>query len=210
MRTTFAVLFVGVLLNVHALRAQEVTRGDRILGYSIGSERLLFPEPPNWQIVTSETDKTSIYREMIPAGQTPEDWRDMIIVSVAPVRPELKLKEFLERLMTSFIQSCALTPRFDPPVESVVFGSDTAVQLMACPRKRDWNLAEVIMMKSIRGARGIYQVNVVWRRPAVEKANDIDVGPPEVDAAVAFLNNAFVCDDTVAGRQCPALQQAPK
>lgn len=160
----------------------------------ISGENLLFSPPTDYQVGYSATHDKMVMTEFIPAGQSVQDWDQMLTVQIfhgATVDPAT----FLQDLGARYMGHCPGTSAkgiFTGQANGYV----VSMLLLKCPNNPATGKPETTAFRVVKGQDALYSVQHAWRRVASDS---------EVDVAMHALARAVVCDTRTPEHACPPL-----
>lgn len=131
--------------------------------------------------------------EFVPAGQTVEDWTEMLTVQVFR-HATVDAPSFLRAVGTRYMEACPGTTAkgiFTGHVNGYV----VSMLLLKCPQNPATRKPETTAFRVIKGNDALYSVQHAWR--AVPSDQD-------VDRAMHDLAKVTVCDTRAADHPCPS------
>ncbi|CCG07692.1 hypothetical protein [Pararhodospirillum photometricum] len=165
------------------------------------AETLVFTLPPGWETLYT-TDEPSHRRAVfVPEGQGAQDWKDMVVVSMARGEGTPSLQEAHQRTIKEYETTCQAHTTTVPQTK-VENNIGRAFWSMGCFRRKDVDAGEASLFLYIQGREGSYMVQRIWRTPPF--GNE---GPPiaseERDHTVEFLRKIKVCALAPTATACP-------
>ncbi|GEO80812.1 hypothetical protein [Pararhodospirillum oryzae] len=165
-----------------------------------GAEMLVLTLPPGWEILNSSTGDTYRRAVFVPEGQSGQNWKDMVVVTMARGAGTPSLQEAHQRTTKDYETSCRAHTA-TPPQTNVTDGIGRAFWTMGCHRRRDVDLGEASFFLYVLGRQGSYMVQRIWRTSPF--GNE---GPPitttDRDTAVGLLKGVRLCDPTQGAAAC--------
>ena len=148
-------------------------------------DNLLTPQPKGWKIGHTNAQKgVSQIMEMVPEGQTVENWNRMITVQIFYTLRNVEPSQFANKMGSSFRQACPKTEVRRVPQDRIN-GRPTArfyFHNPECGRRA----AESLLMLVLQGNDALHVIQYAWRpAPPTEK---------ELQEANAYLNRIRFCD----------------
>jgi hypothetical protein len=165
----------------------------------LANENLLVAKPANY-IVGFSTQKNNVaMQEMVPSGQTVENWTEMLTVQVfhgMKVTPQ----QYEENLAQRWTKACpkASAATIANPVEN---GYAVLLWLLQCPNNPETSRPENTWFKAIQGNDSFY---------LVQKAFKFDPSKEQIVQLMNFLKDVKVCDTRLPDRACPQSMTSPK
>jgi len=157
------------------------------------NENLLAALPPGYKIAFRDQNKNLLITEMVPAGETVNDWTEMVTVQVfrglnAP------LDQFMNNIESSWIGACKGADGAQPIARAIENGYPTLVWLLSCPLNPGTGRPELTWFKAIQGNDSFYVVQKAFRfMPAKD----------QIAKWVGYLKAVRVCDSRLKDRACP-------
>ena len=193
MRTLFAMLLLlAGMSSAGALNAQQPPPPSTSPDSSAGGEKLLFAPPQTLQ-KAYHSERVGSLTEYIPAGETVEDWTEMVTVQVfrgLKVDPA----PFLQTIGRGLTKSC---PGFTSPtgiINGQANGYPTSMLTVTCPLNPATGKPETTVFRIIKGRDALYSVQHAWRSA---------VSGEEVGKAALALRTVVVCDTGDTTHPCP-------
>jgi hypothetical protein len=156
------------------------------------NENLLVAVPDGYKIDFRDRNKEMLINEMVPVGETVNDWTEMVTVQifydlkVTPESFQAQGREFWEN-------SCPGS-HYQPIANTVENGYPVLVWLQACPRNKQTGKPEHTWFKAIRGNDSFY---------VVQKAFKFEPSREQNTQWTQYLRKISVCDSRIAERACP-------
>ncbi len=163
-------------------------------GAALAQERLILePYPADaasnaaWRVVTDKDLGGRFYGELMPADQTPDDYRDILAAASFP-QVRTSPSDFLQATMRQFEQSqpCEGATHEDPRT-SQEQGRTVAYARAYCGQETGQSFGVQIFYKAIKGADGIYVVSRDFRVPPSKVGGTLAFGEGQQDQALALL-----------------------
>jgi hypothetical protein len=153
---------------------------------TFSGEKLIYLVPVGWHSahVVQSIQVDSI--EYVPAGQTRQQWTDMV-TAVWIQRPIYHtLADASAALRATVTKRCAVPPVFSGLQYSIGSDYDSTTETIRCGKTPE-NFGHVAVIKTIKSDNGYYQLQRAWRRRAAVKSGDITVSDRDIKAANAIL-----------------------
>ena len=133
-----------------------------------------------------------VMSEMVPAGETVNNWTEMVTVEIFH---ELKTppEKFRDTLRQRWIAACPGGSGADVK-SGKENGYPVLVWLLDCPNNPETGKPEMTWFKAIAGNDSFY---------LVQKAFKFKPAKDQIDHWMAYLKSVAVCDTRIAGRGCP-------
>lgn len=162
----------------------------------LANENLLVRVPPGYKVGSRVERGTMVMDEMVPTGQTVDDWTEMVTVQIfhglkAP--PE----KFRDTLRQSWVAACPGGSGADV-MSSTENGYPVLVWLLDCPKNPQSGKPEMAWFKAIAGNDSFY---------LVQKAFKFKPDKEQLDRWMAYLKSVTVCDTRVPARDCTPTRQ---
>ena len=189
-------------------------------GAALAQERLtLEPYPVDaasnapWRIVTDKDFGGRFYAELMPADQTPDDYRDILAAASFP-HVKSSAAELLQLTLKQFAQSqqCEGVTHNDPET-SQEQGRTVAYARAYCGQETGQPFGVQIFYKAIEGADGIYVVSRDFRVPPSKVGGTLAFPEGQEDQALALMkavgaanawltNSVYVCGPSSKDPRC--------
>lgn len=156
-------------------------------------ENLLVSMPEGYKIGFQNKAGGVLITEMVPAGETVENWTEMVTVQILfgnkipPVRFEANIK----KLWAASCSGSSAHPIFSGDER----GYPVALWFLSCPLNKQTGKPEHTWMKAIGGNDSLY---------VVQKAFKFMPSKEQIDRWMQYLKKAAVCDTRRPDRSCPA------
>ena len=164
------------------------------VGAAAAEERLVLETYPPaasskapWRIVTDKDLGGGFYFELMPADQTPADYRDILAATSLP-RLKAAPADVLQAMLKQFTQaqSCdGLT--VDPPKASQEQGLNVAYARAFCGQVTGQSFGIQIFYKAIEGADGVYVVSRDFRVPASKAGGTLTFAEGQENQALELM-----------------------
>lgn len=170
-------------------------------------EALYIAPPQGWIPAFHDTQGNVELTEMVPAGQTAQDWTEMLTVQLIAGKPERSPQDVLKDQLGDIQKACEDVGAgpIGPGVEN---GYDTAMRAIACTKSKQWGKGELTLYKVVRGHERLYVVARVWRGEPFAK-DKLPVSPDTTKQWLAFMQQVTVCDTRDAQHPCPGVAPTP-
>ncbi|MBW8728944.1 MAG: hypothetical protein JF625_27830 [Inquilinus limosus] len=168
------------------------------------AELLQVPIPQGWVLASRSATPEMILSEYVPAGQTADQWADMITVMTIDRRTAPSLAVLAQRLDQRFRSGagCAVTPIVESPTVRSDDPYPYAVQAVLCGRTERWGKGEYMAHRVIEGRDAYYDVQRSRRLPPATASAELPVTAEMRDEAIALLSAVGVCDNRLPDRRC--------
>src|SRR5271157_5725092 len=161
------------------------------------NENLLVAAPAGYEVGFRNKKKESSITEWVPAGETVDNWTEMVTVQVfydLKVPPEAFMRDLEKR----WRGACPGAGEAQTIADGVEHGYPARVWLLDCPRNPDTGKREITWFKAIEGNDSFY---------VVQKAFKFMPTKEQIVRWVGYLRNVKVCDSRVADRACPQIKE---
>jgi hypothetical protein len=157
------------------------------------NENLRVKMPDGYKVGWSDRNAQRLMNEMVPAGQTVENWTEMVTVQIffgLKSPPQM----FRARMGALWSKACpdSLTA---PIAEGVEHGYPTEVWMQSCELNPQTKKPEHTFFKAIQGNDSLY---------VVQKAFKYEPSADEITKWTLYLKAITVCDSRLPDRACPA------
>lgn len=179
-RVLLGVVLVVLLLPTHAARAE------------LGGETLLVAMPPGYKIGYRVERGNMVMSEMVPTGETVENWTEMVTVQVfhgLKAQPE----KFRDTLQQRWVAACP-GGNGTTVTSANENGYPVLVWRLDCPENPQTGKPEITWFKAIAGKDSFY---------LVQKAFKFTPSQQQTERWTAYLNSVAVCDARITARACP-------
>jgi len=157
------------------------------------NENLLTTAPAGYHVGFSNKTDDGLITEWVPAGETVENWTEMVTVQVfyhLRGSPEA----FMSNLETRWLRGCPGAGPAQPIANAVENGYPTLVWLLSCPQNPASGKMEVTWFKAVQGSDSFYLVQKAFKFPPSKE---------QIGRWVGYLKAVRVCDSRLADRACP-------
>jgi hypothetical protein len=166
---------------------------DRPAAAAFINENLITTAPAGYHVGFQNKGDDGRITEWVPAGQTVENWTEMVTVQVfyhLKVSPEA----FMSNLETRWLRGCPGSDRALPIANTVENGYPTLVWLLSCPQNPASGKVEITWFKGVQGNDSFYVVQKAFRfAPSKE----------QITRWVGYLKAVHVCDSRLPEHACP-------
>lgn len=155
------------------------------------NENLLAPLPAGYKIGFQERKDNILISEMVPAGETVQNWTEMVTVQIFfnMKRTPEAFKAILEKNWSGACRDSQSKPIAKAPVQ----GYPSVTWAMFCPLNLATNKPENTWFKAIRGNDSFY---------LVQKAFKFTPSKEQEAKWLGYLNEVVVCDTRLPDRPC--------
>lgn len=172
-----------------------------------GGERLYVLPPHGWQIGFHGRQGEIELTELVPPGQTIQDWSQMLTIQIISGEPNKTAQDIMNAQLERVRSECA-DAGAGPASPGVENGYETVIRAVACTRSKRYGKGELNLYKVLRGHERIYVVARSWRGEPFEKAH-VPVPPETTMEWLNFMNRVVVCDSRDAKHPCPTAGPGP-
>ncbi|MBX3481714.1 MAG: hypothetical protein KF842_15085 [Caulobacter sp.] len=179
------------------------------------AERLVvmpYPAEAPWPLATDQRQGVKMLREYVPADQTVDAYRDMLVVQAFPESRTVPPATFMKAMFSGVGYACEAVS-VNGPKEGMEGGYKVAYGQIYCGHQLGKSDGAHIFIKMIQGKDAMYVVQREFRVPATKVAGTLAFGPGDKDralslmkdeaAANAFLvDSVFLCADGAAEARC--------
>ena len=157
------------------------------------NENLLITFPQGFKVANDQKANGVHLSEMIPKGESLDDWTQMVTVQIFFGAASLTPRGFEETMEASWKASCPGASRAHV-ADGTENGYPFNLWVLACPRNPASGKPETTLLKAIAGNDSFYLVQKAFRsKPTMD----------EVGAATAWLRKIEVCDSRRPEQACP-------
>jgi hypothetical protein len=160
------------------------------------NENLLTTMPSGYEVGFRDQNNNSQINEWVPAGETVENWTEMVTVQVfhnLKVPPETFMRDLEKR----WISACPDADKAQTIARGLENGYPTLVWLLNCPLNPATGKPEVTWFKALQGNDSFY---------VVQKAFKFAPPKEQIGRWVGYLKAVRVCDSRLPDRACPQLK----
>jgi hypothetical protein len=161
------------------------------------AENLLFSPPNDFKIGFQSQHDNRLMTEWVPAGETVEDWTQMLTVQVYR-GATVDAATFLQGVGKRYMDDCPGTTA-KGIYTGQVNGYVVSMLLLKCPNNAGTSKPETTAFRVIKGKDALYSVQRAWR--AVPSDRDLD-------DVMHFLAKVTVCDTRAPEHPCSSVAQA--
>jgi hypothetical protein len=157
-------------------------------------ENLLVAMPPGFKVGFQTSKNGMNMQELVPAGETVENWTEMVTVQIFLGRRDLDPVRFLATIQNQWLGACkgSTAARIaNVPVNAYV----GATMQLSCPLNPGTGKPETAMFKAIRGTDSFYSVQRAVR--AIPNAE-------QTARMTQYLAEVIVCDTRSPAHPCAA------
>jgi hypothetical protein len=185
----------GLLMTRHAERAFAVilVMLAPAAQAQLVNENLLVAMPEGYKVGWQDRKPDHLINEMVPAGQTVENWTEMVTVRIFFNRKSTP-DAYRAQLEKAWTAACPKTMS-QPVAQGPERGYAAAVWMQVCFDNPQTGKPEHTFFKAIAGNDSFY---------VVEKAFKYAPAREEVVKWTRYLKDVAVCDSRLPDRACPA------
>ncbi len=162
-----------------------------------GGETLILRLPAGYVMAHEIRHEGFVWTEYLPRGQKPEDWSDMLSVTIDLGGVGMDTREYERRFAETWAYACR-TARHETLIAGRQNGYRVRVAQLSCPEPALGGSPEWLLVKLLEGNDSFYTVQRIFRdRPNASTLRSWR----------EFLEGVYLCDNRIAGRECPAAGQ---
>ena len=158
-------------------------------------ENLLVALPTGWVLGNGARQGDLTMMEYVPAGQTVEDWKQMITVQIlhgrGHVKPLAFLKEMTRAAKEQVVANGFSELSMDAPADPEY---PTAGTIWLSEHVKSTGKGEITLIRVIQGKDALYVVQKAWRQSPFKTAEQMEVTTEEMREGIEFLWKARVVD----------------
>lgn len=160
------------------------------------NENLLVGMPPGFKLGFKESKNGMNMQEFVPAGETVQDWTEMVTVQVFLSRKDLQPAPFLGAMQQQWAGSCKGSSA-TPVVTGKVKGYDAASIVLSCPAVASTGKPETTILAAIKGNDSFYVVQRAVRSIPTRE---------QFETMKKYIESVSVCDSRLPSRACPTVK----
>ncbi len=160
------------------------------------NENLLVGMPQGFKLGFKDSKNGMNMQEFIPAGETVQNWTEMVTVQVFLSRKDLQPAPFLGAMQQQWAGACKGSSA-TPVSTGKVNGYDAASILLRCPLLASTGKPETTMLTAIKGNDSFYVVQRAVRSVPT---------PAQFETMKKYIESVSVCDSRLPSRPCPAVK----
>ncbi len=164
-------------------------------GAQLQDENLLVSLPQGFKVGTNQSRAGLIMQEWVPAGETVQNWTEMVTVQIFQKRPDIDPAQFLGLMEKQWAGACKGSSA-TPVSVSKVNGYTAATILLRCPLLAQTGKPETTMVRAIKGNDSFYLV-----QRAVRSVPD----EARLQQVRQYLETVSLCDTRRPAHACPKL-----
>ena len=169
------------------------------------NERLLIELPAGWKVgyTAGEAGRFNSV-EYVLETETIATWTRLLTIQLF-YNATTPMDRYMELMKANFDQQapCEGTT-FTVMRTRQVYGLDSTIAMLVCPRSKTSGLGELTLIQAVRGKDAIYVVQRAMRGPAYTPAA-VPIATTEFQDWLTFMDKLWVCDPREAMRRCPAV-----
>jgi hypothetical protein len=159
---------------------------------ALENENLLVSLPNGYKIGYQKSGAQQVISEMVPAGETVENWTEMVTVQIFLGMRNVTPVQYRERMQGLWAKACAGS-EFVGVKEGLENGYATLTWMQKCPLNQVTGKPELTWMKAMQGRDSFYLVQKAYAfEPSAEQSRKWS----------EFLDSVRVCDTRLADRPC--------
>lgn len=159
---------------------------------NLQNENLIVAIPKGYKIGHQQKAQRGVISEMVPEGQTVENWTEMVTVQIffglGHVTPA-SYRTNMEKLWSGACPGSS----FATQKEGIENGYSTLTFRLNCPTNKQTGKPEITWMKFMQGRDSFY---------IVQKAFKYEPSAAEIAQWSGYLNSVGVCDSRLPDRPC--------
>jgi hypothetical protein len=160
--------------------------------HALENENLLVALPQGYKVGYQNSAGKQLISEMVPAGETVENWTEMLTVQIFLGMRDVTPAQYRERMQGLWAKACAGS-EFAKVKEGVENGYVTLTWMQKCPLNRETGKPELTWMKAMQGRDSFYLVQKAFKfEPSAEQSRNWG----------GFLDGVRVCDTRLPDRPC--------
>jgi hypothetical protein len=168
--------------------------GATAIGQSlIQNENLLFSPPKDFKVGYQASHGNSSITEWIPAGETVQDWTQMLTVQIFH-GASVDAATFLQGVGKRYMDACPGTTA-KGIYTGQVNGYVVSMLLLKCPMNPATSKPETTAFRLIKGQDALYSVQRAWRAMPSDQ---------DLDGVMRTLGKVTVCDTRTPQHPCPS------
>ncbi len=176
-----------------AFAALLLTLTTRHAAGQLVNENLLITFPQGFRVANDQKANGVHLSEMIPKGESIDDWSQMVTVQIFFGAPAMTTPEFEANMETGWKATCPGASK-GHVADGLENNYRFSLWIQSCPRNPATGKPETTFFKAIAGNDSFYLVQKAFRsKPTMD----------EVGAATAWLRKIEVCDSRRPEHACP-------
>jgi hypothetical protein len=178
--------------NVPTLSIQSTQLSDQPAG-GLENENLLAVLPEGFEVDYQAEQNNQTITEMVPEGETVEDWSNMVTVQVYLGEKSITPQQVQETLTSSWFNACENSETY-PVADGTENGYNFVLWQLYCPVNPSTGKVEYTYMKAIAGNDSFYLVQIAFRYEPTEA---------DITQWMQYLKKVLVCDSRIPEQACP-------
>ncbi len=170
-----------------------VCRVDSSAQAQLQNENLMVTMPEGYKLGFQDRKDNRLINEMVPEGQTVDNWTDMLTVQIFFGLKNATPEAFRQRTEKLWSETCE-GAQSSSVAQATERGYPMAVWIEFCPLNKQTGKPEFTLHKAIQGSDSFYVVQEAFRSKP-DKA--------QIEQWSRYLRSVFVCDTRIADRACP-------
>lgn len=157
------------------------------------NENLLAELPTSFKVDYQAEQNNQTITEMVPAGESVEDWTTMVTVQVYLGEKNITPSQAQDNLTQTWFNACQNSETY-PVADGAENGYSFVLWQLYCPLNPATQKVEYTYMKAIRGNDSFYLVQVAFRYEPTDE---------DITKWMKYLKEVQVCDSRIAEQACP-------
>lgn len=160
-------------------------------------DETLLQNIPNGYKLGFQTKKDNmVMTEMVPQAESVNDWTEMVTTQVFLGMKNATPEQFQTTMSQSWLAACK-GGETAPITKGVENGYPFSIWVQACPLNQSTGKPETTLFKAIKGNDSFYVVQVAFRSGLTKDKMEW----------MKYLKTVAVCDNRLADRRCPNIDQ---
>ncbi|MDI1284092.1 MAG: hypothetical protein PSV46_06835 [Reyranella sp.] len=156
------------------------------------NENLLVGMPQGFKVGFQDSRNGMNMQEWVPAGETVQNWTEMITAQIFLQRADLDPVQFLATMAKQWAGACQGS-KATPAATGKATGYASATMLLRCPLLASSGKPETTMIKAIKGNDSFH---------VVQRAVRSVPGEAQLARTKAYLETVSVCDSRLPAHPC--------
>ena len=156
-------------------------------------ENLLAGLPAGFKVDYQATQENQTITEMVPEGETVQDWTTMVTVQVYLGERNTTPEQAKTNLTEAWLNACQNSESY-PVADGAENGYDFVLWQLYCPLYPSTQREEYTYLKAIQGNDSFYLVQVAFRYTPSED---------DITQWMSYLREVQACDSRIPERACP-------
>lgn len=157
------------------------------------NENLLAELPAGFKVDYQAEQNNQTITEMVPAGESVEDWTTMVTVQVYLGEKNITPSQAQDNLTQAWFNACQNSETY-PVADGAENGYSFVLWQLYCPLNPATQKVEYTYMKAISGNDSFYLVQVAFRYEPTDE---------DITKWMKYLKEVQVCDSRMAEQACP-------